>query len=596
MAHIITEIKVQNFKSIKSEVFQLAEYTALLGYNNAGKTNILNAIKWLLRKGSLPKEAFFDANIPVIVEGKISGITNELLSTLQQAHRNSISQYIANGEICIKRVQATPNDSVTNIKLHVKEIPSGTDAESAWKLNPTGIDNALNALFPEPIHIGAMENAEEDVSKHSASSTIGKLIGEIIEPIETKYGEEVRTALTGLKELLDADGTNRAIELTHFDTEVNRKIDSFFPDVNIKLHIPTPELKEVFKKGTIKVYEQPDFGREVSSLGHGAQRSIQMALIRHLADLKKSNNEHSTTTLLLIDEPELYLHPQAIEIIRDSLKTLSSQGYQVVFSTHTPLMISHKDVETSILVRKNPILGTHKKLTLKDAITQIVADSPSQVQLLFSLSNASNILFSEGVILTEGKTEQRIFPKIIEKITGKTLGLHKYALVRQDGGANTKKSKLVLDAMGLPNKAIVDLDYAFKLAITDGFLENNDTDLSACKTVMASLASGHGITLDSDGWPSKRNSAMSPSEAFALLAAQPSIQENISNIHSKLLTNGIWLWKKGSIEAHLGLDGKTEQVWATFVSQLDTQEPETVIADIEGVKGCIRWLFNLVSL
>ena len=54
----------------------------------------------------------------------------------------------------------------------------------------------------------------------------------------------------------------------------------------------------------------------LSTLGHGAQRSIQMTLIRHLADLKLNNQEQATTTLLLIDEPELYLHPQAIEILR----------------------------------------------------------------------------------------------------------------------------------------------------------------------------------------------------------------------------------------------------------------------------------------
>src|SRR5690606_1984138 len=122
----------------------------------------------------------------------------------------------------------------------------------------------------------------------------------------------------------------RAPELTTFDEQVNGKLDAFFPDINIKVHVPTPELKEVFTKGTIKVYEnQNELGTDVSALGHGAQRSIQMALIRHLADLKINAGEQTTTTLLLIDEPELYLHPQAIEILRESLKALSTQGYQI---------------------------------------------------------------------------------------------------------------------------------------------------------------------------------------------------------------------------------------------------------------------------
>ena len=41
------------------------------------------------------------------------------------------------------------------------------------------------------------------------------------------------------------------------------------------------EIKELFKSGTIKVFEdESEEGRDVSILGHGAQRSIQMALIR----------------------------------------------------------------------------------------------------------------------------------------------------------------------------------------------------------------------------------------------------------------------------------------------------------------------------
>lgn len=42
-------------------------------------------------------------------------------------------------------------------------------------------------LFPDPIHIGAMENSEEDSSKSKAGTTIGKLLAEIIEPIEATY-------------------------------------------------------------------------------------------------------------------------------------------------------------------------------------------------------------------------------------------------------------------------------------------------------------------------------------------------------------------------------------------------------------------------
>jgi predicted ATP-dependent endonuclease of OLD family len=592
MAHRISQIKIDNYKSIVSETFDLSDYTPLIGYNNAGKSNILYAIKWLLRRSSLGADAFNQTNAAVTIEGIIDGIDNTLLNLLPQNHRNSIQPYIVNDKLKIKRVQNQPNDSAANIRLFVHD-PNAANPAQPWVANPNGIDNALNVLFPEPIHIGAMENAEEDVSKSKAGTTIGKLLAEIIEPIENQYGAQVRGILDGLKSLLDADGLNRAPELTQFDAAVNHKIDIFFPDVNIKLHVPTPELKEVFNKGTIKIYEpQSPLGRDISSLGHGAQRSIQMALVRHLAELKRATQNHGTTTLLLIDEPELYLHPQAIEIIRDALKTLSTQGYQVIFSTHSAMMVTHEDVANAILIRKRHPQGTYRRQTLKAAIPQVTVDAPSQLQLMFSLSNSTNILFSEKVVLTEGKTEQRVLPKIFEKVTGSTLGIYKYALVRQGGVASTRKSMMVLNAMDLPTKAIVDLDYAFRNAVTDGFLQATDADLAACHQHMGQIAAANGIALEADGYPTNRNSSMSASEAIAFLAAQQPIQQNIINLHTKLLAHNIWLWKKGAIEAHIGLTGKTEQIWANFVNQLQANPINVAATDHTEITACINWLTN----
>ena len=398
--------------------------------------------------------------------------------------------------------------------------------------------------------------------------------------------------MSGLKDLLEADGIARAPELNAFDTAVNQKIDAFFPDVNVKIHVPTPELKDVFSKGTIKVYEQQlPIGRDVGSLGHGAQRSIQMALIQHLAQIKRANQNNLTTTLLLIDEPELYLHPQAIEIVRVALKFLSTQGYQVIFSTHTALMLTHEDVANAVLVRKNNQVGTHRRQTLKAAIPQIEHDAPSQIQLLFSLTNSSNILFSERVILTEGQTEERILPKLIELISGRTLALLKYALVRQGGVDNTRKSMMVLNVMDLPTKAIVDIDYVLKNGIRDGLIQANNLDLIAIKQHLSQINVAQNITLGNDGWPQK-NQIVSAAKAFQLLSAEPQIAGNIDNLHVLLLGQNIWFWKRGTIEAHLGITSKNEQAWSAFVNQIIQNPWQGVVADSQSIQDCINWIVN----
>lgn len=592
MGHKLTTLKIENFRSIISEEFELSEYTPLVGYNNAGKTNIVEAIKWVLRKSSLKVTDFNNINNPVIVTIKIEGINNDLLERLNQSHRARIEPFLHEDSLLIRRIQSAPNVPTAQIRLEVYN-PNAEEGSTPWQPNPAGIDNAIKDLFPEPIHIGAMENAEEDISKSKTSTTIGKLLSEIIGPIEEQYGDQVRTVLNGLKSILDADGEQRAPELTEFDNQVNEKLDAFFPDINVKVHIPTPELKEVFTKGTIKVYENlsPN-GTDVSALGHGAQRAIQMTLIRHLADLKLNDEEHTTTTLLLIDEPELYLHPQAIEILRQSLKTLSNQGYQIIFSTHSPFMITEKDVAHTILVRKNETLGTYKRNSLKAAIPQVETDAQHQLTLMFSLSNSSNILFSERVILIEGKTENKLLPYLIEKISNRTLALNKCALVQQGGAGNTRKSMLVLNTMDLPCKAIVDLDYVFKHAVEEGFLATDDVDIQACETEMASVADTNGIALE-NGWPKNRNSSMSSASAFALLAQRPNITQNIQNLKIKMQAHNIWIWTKGTIENHLNLPGKTEQIWARFVNEVELNGlEETLQENYLEIRECVNWILS----
>jgi predicted ATP-dependent endonuclease of OLD family len=588
MSHKLTTLEIHNFKSIIAIDFELSEYSPLVGYNNAGKSNILEAIKWVLRKSSLKTTDFNDVSNPVIMTAKIDGINEAILENLNPTHRQRIEPFLDLESLTIRRTQLTPNATAAQIRLEILNPGDGQ-----WQNNPTGIDNAIKDLFPEPIHIGAMENSEEDVSKSKSGTTIGKLLSEIIGPIEEQYGDKLSTVLDGLKDILDADGDNRATELTEFDEQVNEKLDAFFPDINVKVHVPTPELKEVFTKGTIKVYENQSLnGTDVSALGYGAQLAIQMTLIRHLADLKIASQEQTTTTLLLIDEPELYLHPQAIEILRVSLRTLSNQGYQIIFTMHSPFMITEKDIANTILIRKNATLGTHKRNSLKSAIPQVEQDAQHQLTLMFALSNSSNILFSERVILTEGKTENRLMPFLIEKVSGNSLGVNKCALVQQGGSGNTRKSKQVFEMMDLPCKAIVDLDYAFTQGIEDGFLQTNDTDILACRTEMANLAAINGINLN-NGWPTKRHSSMTAEEAFALLAQSATVQTNIQNLKTKLIANGIWIWTKGAIEKHLNIQGKNEQVWASLKNNVENNGlVATLPNDHQEITDCINWILN----
>jgi len=587
--HKLRSLTIRNLKSIKDETFPLANFTPLIGYNNAGKTNILLGAKWLLYAHTLPSSHFNDPAKPVEVFGSFQGITKSLLSHLQPQEAEALGAFVHHAEIHILRRQNKPDDREDNIEFLIRN-PFEHDPANEWVPVPHHAKWAIFRLFPKPIFIGSLDQIQEESLLNPQLTVVGKLIGEIIKPIEDHYSAQIDATMKKLRKLLNVNSWERAQELAEFDAMANTNLEPLFPSVNVRLHIPTPRLGEIFKKGTLLVYENDDQNpMDISAMGNGARRSIQMALIRQLAEVRRDRIHSKSRRLLLIDCPELYLHPQAVELVRVSLKRLSQEGYQVIFATHSAQMVTSDDVGTSLLIRKTPNRGTFKRQRVEDAVKQVIQDAPSQLQMLFSLSNSNELLFAENVLLTEGKTELRILPHIFEQITGESFALIKCALIRQGGVSNTKKSMQVLKAMDLPAKAIVDLDYAFTSAVGHRFLKRNDPDLVQLMQLLESMAENLNIRLQ-NGLPVNRESSMSAAQAYAKLASLPHSRVALKNLHKKLLKHNIWLWTHGAIEEHLGLRGKHEAVWSAFLSRLHREDPKEVIPDHEGVVELCEWI------
>ena len=70
----LSEVHIQNYKSCIDTHLNLSDFTVLIGYNNAGKSNCLSALEWLLRKKVLMENHFNDTTQPLEIEGLIEGI------------------------------------------------------------------------------------------------------------------------------------------------------------------------------------------------------------------------------------------------------------------------------------------------------------------------------------------------------------------------------------------------------------------------------------------------------------------------------------------------------------------------------------------
>lgn len=580
MAVYISDLEIRNFRSCVAASLQLTHFTPLVGLNNCGKSNCLTALQWLVRKAKLGLEDFHDPAQPVQVMGTLRGITEADLAVLEQKHRKKIEGHVRNGVLVVRREQQLPGGDT---ELTVMNPDTGD-----WEPNPTGIDNAISALFPDPIRIGAMENAEEDASKAKTTTTIGKLLASMLAAIQEQHEQALAPHLAAILGMISAEGGERFDELGRIDESINRKISDLFPGIRIKLDFPVPVFNDLIKAGTVKVYEGEGRGRAFGSYGHGAQRAIQMAMVRHLADLRRGEAAAGGVTLLLVDEPELFMHPFAVEQVREALRALSEAGYQVVFSTHSAQMILAKDAKNALLMTKRHPDGTKARPRMQSVVEQLVENPTHQLHQLFSLTNSSQILFADKVVLTEGKTELRLLPSIFEAVAGKTMGQSSLAIVAMSGVSDTRKSMEVLSALGLPSCVIVDLDFAFRQATRHGFLQVHDPDIAACKAVLSRMADAGLVSLDG-GLPCKGIQG-SPAKAFELLAADDEAKPHISELVRKLRDQDVWLWGAGAIETHLGLSEKSEHAWLSFQVRLDNEPLDEFCADAEGIRSLVAWM------
>jgi putative ATP-dependent endonuclease of OLD family len=122
---------------------------------------------------------------------------------------------------------------------------------------------------------------------------------------------------------------------------------------------------------------------------------------------------------------------------------------------------------------------------------------------MFSLQAASQLLFSEKVLLVEGKTEMMLVPTIYHIARGRSYAHDKGCLVSGSSSSSLLPMMNILRAVGYMPKALADLDFAFKVAVSSGLISIADPNIVACKGWFAATALQLGVFLGTDGLPTK---------------------------------------------------------------------------------------------
>jgi hypothetical protein len=237
-----------------------------------------------------------------------------------------------------------------------------------------------------------------------------------------------------------------------------------FRDVSIELEIPPPEIKTVLSNATI-VADDGVRG-PVENKGDGFKRAITFSILRSYVQLSQDKSWRKDDEkakpgrdrfLFLFEEPELYLHPRAQNILFDAL-ALISHRHQVVVTTHSPFFFSADETTTFVKVRKeehddlpNPI-GVCSEVDLTDMTEK------DKFQII-SFESSNLAFFSSRIVLVEGDSELIVLPHIAQLLNPhwdfKSTSIN---LIKISGKGSFRRYKDFFARFGVDVAMVADLD------------------------------------------------------------------------------------------------------------------------------------------
>ena len=165
--------------------------------------------------------------------------------------------------------------------------------------------------------------------------------------------------------------------------------------------------------------------------------------------------------ILLLDEPELHLHPTMQKRILDLLsESGTEEGNQIVLVTHSPYLVSAAEMASTWRFTTTPE-GT-KVHNIGEVWSNLKSQEKGKLAVKLSIADVRSLLFSRGVVLVEGPSDKIVIEHTDRFLSMKEKGanLHENEWPILDiGGKESLPSFIILCRMlDVPNLAILDYD------------------------------------------------------------------------------------------------------------------------------------------
>lgn len=312
----------------------------------------------------------------------------------------------------------------------VEDLYDYNEDEEEWFRNPGGIPGIVLQKLPKYLLIPAQDKANElSESSGTLISTLTELFNDVREASEN-YREAQRYLDLLAREL---DPTDNHSEFGIMMSELNDVMREVFPNTGLKAETSLSDADKVIKP-QFKISMYSNIVTPVTLQGTGMIRSAVFALLRYrnLRDSRRLESTHLRPLIIGFEEPEIYLHPNAAQQMRDTIYELASiERNQIVCTSHSPYMIdlskrpsqvinSLSLEETSVLVDGNAIRTEKVKcnpFNTSDSFNSLQSDDKEYVKMLLKIDDhIARVFFSKKVLIVEGDTEDIVLRETITRL------------------------------------------------------------------------------------------------------------------------------------------------------------------------------------
>lgn len=442
----LSRIRIHNFRSITDADIEAHDFLMLVGANNAGKSNVITALrcfyedtKW--SDEDFPKKGAADENSWIELS---FWLTDDEWENLADKYKEGVDDQ----SIVLKRHF---NGTKANAKQsNIYAVVAGAEQDELFY----GAKNISTAKCGSVVYIPALTTPGEQM-KTTGPSPLRNMLNFMLKRVVSKSPayEQLGKAFKDLNtEARQSDG---------FLSEISGPINTALDQWNVKIDLSVnPISPEDISKSLIKyAFVDSILGGaafDLDRFGHGFQRSLIYELIRiapSFQDGKEATKKEFNPdfTILLFEEPEAFLHPAQQENMAFHLRRLGADSEQQVIATsHSPIFVGKNSDDLCQLCRIQKTNGTSQVYQLKkadkdkvikaggDMLTvlqayvadpdvddgkkkraqQLIDNAPKEEiaiqheKFRFQLwldSDRASMFFADKVLLVEGSTEKALF-------------------------------------------------------------------------------------------------------------------------------------------------------------------------------------------